>query len=93
MNPRVKSVKPLCDYQLPIMKLEFMLESTKLHQKVSQLPPLEKLCLAELLLIDLDKPDSEITIIWQEEAQKRWHSYKNGGLKTISYEFVMKKYQ
>ena len=70
-----------------------MLESTKLHQQASQLPPLEKLRLAELLLADLDKPDSEISIIWQEEAQKRWQAYKNGKLKTISYKSVMKKYQ
>ncbi len=70
-----------------------MLESTKLHQQASQLPPLEKLRLAELLLTDLDKPDPEITEIWKEEAQKRWQAYKNGELKTTSYESVMKKYR
>lgn len=46
----------------------------ELYQQANQLPPLEKLRLAELLLADLDKPDPEIDAVWREEAQK------NGGL-------------
>jgi len=35
----------------------------ELYQQANQLPPIEKLALAELLLADLDKPDNEIDLI------------------------------
>ncbi|MFZ2404335.1 MAG: addiction module protein [Methylobacter sp.] len=70
-----------------------MLNSQELYQQVSHLPSLEKLRLAELLLADLDTPNPEIDAIWREEAQKRWQAYKEGGLKTVSYEAVMQKYK
>lgn len=65
----------------------------ELYQQANQLPPLEKLQLAELLLADLDKPDPEIDAIWREEAQNRWQAYKAGEIKTVSYETVMQKYK
>ncbi len=64
----------------------------ELYQQPNQLPPLEKLHLAELLLADLATPDPEIDTIWRNEAQKRWQAYQAGELKTVSYEAVMKKY-
>lgn len=70
-----------------------MLNSQELYQQVSQLPSLEKLRLAELLLADLEMPNPEIDAIWREEAQKRWQAYKAGELNTISYESVMQKYK
>ena len=65
----------------------------ELYQQANQLPPLEKLRLAELLLADLVKPGPEIDAIWREEAQNRWQAYKAGELKTVSYDAVMKKYK
>ena len=70
-----------------------MLNSQELYQQVSQLPSLEKLRLAELLLADLEMPNPEIDAIWREEAQKRWQAYKAGELKIISYESVIQKYK
>ncbi|SJM95157.1 addiction module protein [Crenothrix polyspora] len=70
-----------------------MLNSQELYQQANQLPPLEKLRLAELLLADLDVPNPEIDAIWRDEAQKRWLAYQNGELKTVSYEAVMQKYK
>ncbi|MDD5410628.1 MAG: addiction module protein [Methylobacter sp.] len=70
-----------------------MPSSQELYQQVSQLPAIEKLRLAELLLADLDAPNPEIDAIWREEAQKRWQAYKEGELKTVSYETVMQKYK
>ncbi|MDO9049264.1 MAG: addiction module protein [Methylobacter sp.] len=70
-----------------------MLCAKELYQQANQLPPLEKLRLAELLLADLDTPDPEIDVIWRDEAQKRWQAYQAGELKTVSYEAVMKKYK
>jgi putative addiction module component (TIGR02574 family) len=65
----------------------------ELYQQPNQLPPLEKLRLAELLLADLDKPDPEIDAIWRDEAHKRWQAYQAGDLKTVSYDAVMQKYK
>ena len=65
----------------------------ELYQQANQLPPLEKLQLAELLLADLDKPDQEIDVIWKDEAQKRWQAYPASELKTVSYDTVMQKYK
>lgn len=70
-----------------------MPNSQDIYQQANQLPPLEKLRLAELLLADLDVPDPEIDAIWRDEAQKRWLAYRNGELKTVSYEAVMQKYK
>lgn len=65
----------------------------ELYQQANQLPAIEKLHLAELLLADLDTPDPEIDTIWRDEAQKRWQAYRAGELKTVSYEAVMQKYK
>jgi len=70
-----------------------MLNRQELYQQINQLPPLEKLQLAEHLLADLDVPNPEIDAIWREEAQKRWQAYQAGELKTVSYQAVMQKYK
>ena len=48
-----------------------MLHAKELYQQANQLPPLEKLRLAESLLADLDIPNPEIDAIWHDEAQKK----------------------
>ena len=58
----------------------------ELYQQANQLPPLEKLRLAELLLADLDSPDPVCDTVWRDEAQKRWQAYQAGELKTVSYD-------
>ena len=70
-----------------------MINSQELYHQANQLPPLEKLRLAELLLADLDTPNPEIDAIWRDEAQKRWQAYQAGELKTVSYDAVMQKYK
>jgi hypothetical protein len=69
-----------------------MLTSQELYQQIHQLPSLEKLHLAELLLADLEMPSPGCDAIWREEAQKRWQAYQAGELKTVSYETVRQKY-
>jgi len=71
---------------------KIMLHAKELYQQANQLPPLEKLRLAESLLADLDIPDPEIDAFWRNEAQKRWQAYQAGDLKTVCYDAVMKKY-
>ena len=70
-----------------------MLNSQELYQQAIQLPPLEKLRLAEVLLADLDTPDPTIDAIWRDEAQMRWKKYQAGELTTVSYQEVMEKYK
>jgi hypothetical protein len=70
-----------------------MLNIQELYQQANQLPPLEKLRLAELLLADLDTPDPTIDAIWLDEAKIRWQKYQAGELTTVSYEEVMEKYK
>jgi len=70
-----------------------MLCAQDLYQQANQLPPLEKLRLAELLLTDLDMPNPGIDAVWRDEAQKRWQAYQAGELKTVNYDAVMQKYK
>lgn len=69
-----------------------MLCANELYQQASQLQPLEKFRLAELLLADLDKPDSGIDVIWHDETHRRWQAYQAGDLKTVGSDAVMQKY-
>jgi hypothetical protein len=70
-----------------------MLTSQQLYQQAHQLPALEKLQLAELLLADLDLPDTVCDKAWANEALQRWQAYQAGKLKTVSYQTAMEKYQ
>ncbi|MCK9607434.1 MAG: addiction module protein [Methylomonas sp.] len=70
-----------------------MPNSQEIYQQARQLLPLEKLRLAERLLADLDISTPEVDSVWHDEAAKRWQAYKDGQLKTISYEAVMQKYK
>lgn len=65
----------------------------ELIKQINQLPPLEKLQLAEHLLAELDTPNPEIDKIWATEAQSRWNAYQNGEQRCVSYEEVMQKYK
>ncbi len=53
-----------------------------------KLKPAEKFMLIEGLLTSLDEPDKTIDEIWAVEAEKRLKAYKEGKLKTVSYEEV-----
>ncbi len=52
-----------------------------LHLKAS-----ERYALLELLHQSLDKPDSEIDRVWQEEALRRLTAYDEGRLACVSME-------
>lgn len=67
--------------------------SDELAAKIRSLPDNEKIELVDSILIQLDKPDPEIDLIWADEARKRWEAYKTGKLETVSYNQVMDKYR
>jgi len=50
--------------------------------------PADKYIIIEGLLNSLDEPDKTIEEIWTIEAEKRLKAYKEGNLKTLTYEEV-----
>jgi putative addiction module component (TIGR02574 family) len=50
--------------------------------------PADKYIIIEGLLNSLDEPDKTIEEIWTIEAEKRLQAYKEGNLKTLTYEEV-----
>ena len=57
--------------------------ATQLQEEALKLNPVEKAHLAELLLISLDRPDSEIEKKWAEESEQRYKAYKQGEIQGI----------
>jgi putative addiction module component (TIGR02574 family) len=53
-----------------------------------KMKPADKFIILEGLLNSLDEPDKTIEEIWAIEAEKRLKAYKEGNLKTVSYEEV-----
>jgi len=65
-----------------------MNEPKEILEHALKLKPAEKFMLIEGLLTSLDEPDKTIDEIWAVEAEKRLRAYKEGKLKTVSYEEV-----
>jgi len=57
--------------------------AVQLKEEALKLNPVEKAHLAELLLISLDRPDSEIEKKWAEESEQRYEAYKKGEIQGI----------
>ena len=65
------------------------MEKTKaILEQALKMKPADKLIIIEGLLNSLDEPDKTIEEIWAEEAEKRLQAYKEGRLKTLTYEEV-----
>ncbi len=62
-----------------------------LQQQVLSLKAKERIHLVELILESLDKPDYEVQKKWVDESEKRYDAYRDGKLKALSYDEVMKK--
>ena len=70
-----------------------VVQREKLVSEIRALSEEDKLRLLDVILNELDKSDPEIDQIWANEARKRWSAYKEGRLKTISYEELMTRYK
>jgi len=57
--------------------------AVQIEKEALKLKPVEKVHLAELLLVSLDKPDSEIEQRWVEESERRYAAYKRGDLQGL----------
>ena len=62
--------------------------TNEIIQEALNLKPQEKYLIIESLILSLNVPDKDIEKIWIEESQKRLDEYKNGNLKTLSFEEV-----
>ena len=60
--------------------------TNEIIQEAINLKPQEKYLIIESLILSLNEPDKDIEKIWIEESQKRLDEYKNGNLKTLSFE-------
>ena len=62
--------------------------TNEIIQEAINLKPQEKYLIIESLILSLNEQDKDIEKIWIEESQKRLDEYKNGNLKTLSFEEV-----
>ena len=62
--------------------------TNEIIQEAINLKPQEKYLIIESLILSLNVPDKDIEKIWIEESQKRLDEYKNGNLKSLSFEEV-----
>lgn len=53
-----------------------------------KLLPAERFLVIQGLINSLDQPDKTIDEVWAIEAEKRLQAYKDGHLKTLTYEEV-----
>ena len=58
-----------------------------------ELNPTERASIAEKLLFSLDRPDAQIDVLWEKEANLRIEKYEKGELETISASAVFSKYK
>jgi len=57
-------------------------------EEALHLKPQERYIIIENLVQSLNQPDEKINKIWIEESQKRLKAYKEGTVKTLSYDQV-----
>lgn len=62
--------------------------SNDIIKEAINLKPQERYLIIETLIKSLNQPDENIEQIWVEESQKRLNAYKEGKLKTLSYDDV-----
>ena len=67
--------------------------SKTLLKEALQLRPAERLQLIEWLAHSLDKPDEKVEQIWAEESEKRYEALRDGKVKTISLDEIIKRYK
>jgi putative addiction module component (TIGR02574 family) len=67
-----------------------MVTAKSILDQALRMKPADKFIIIEGLLNSLDEPDKTIEEIWAIEAEKRLKAYKDGNLKTVTYEEVFR---
>lgn len=65
-----------------------MMSANEIIKQAKNLKPQDKYLVIESLVQSLNEPNKEIETIWIEESQKRLKNYREGNLKTVSFEKV-----
>ena len=69
------------------------MDSKAILHEALQLRPAERLQLIESLTRSLNVPDEKIEQIWAEESEKRYWALKDGKVKTIPLDEIIKRYK
>ncbi len=64
-----------------------------LSAQAAQLPPDERIALAERILGSLDEPDESLDALWAKEADDRLAAYRRGEIRAVALEDVIARYQ
>jgi len=62
----------------------------KLLEKVLDLPPIERVEFAQLILASLEVEDKSVRNAWIKEVERRINDYKSGKSKLVDFEEVFK---
>lgn len=76
-----------------IQEKEVSMDSKSILDEALQLRPAERLQLIESLTRSLNKPDEEIEKVWMEESEKRYQALKEGKVKTIPLDELIRRYK
>jgi|WetSurMetagenome_2_1015567.scaffolds.fasta_scaffold795031_2 putative addiction module component (TIGR02574 family) len=66
------------------------MDSKNIIQNALSLSPAERVFIIEALSQSLSEPNQNIETFWKEEVEKRYKAFKEGKVKTISYENILK---
>ncbi|MFQ5710096.1 MAG: addiction module protein [bacterium] len=69
------------------------MDSKTLLEEALNLRPAERLQLIQWIAESLDRPDDKITQIWAEESEKRYRALKEGKVRTIPLDAVIRRYR
>lgn len=64
-----------------------------LSAQAAQLPPEDRIALAERILDSLDEPDTTLDALWAKETDDRLVAYRRGDIRAVALSDVIAKYQ
>jgi len=73
---------------ISILQKGIIMSLPEIIEEAMHLKPQDRYIIIESLIYSLNSPDKEIDKIWIQESQKRLQAYKEGSIKTLSYEQV-----
>lgn len=68
------------------------MDCKQILREALKLKPAERLQLIECLALSLDAPEENIDTIWQQEAEKRFQALKEGKVKTIPWDNIIRNF-
>ena len=61
--------------------------SITILEEALKLDPIDKAKMVKEILNSLDVPDKKIDALWEQEALRRYHAYKEGKIKAVAWNF------